>query len=221
MKKLALSTILLVVTLSQAFTQDSGDQKFVFGLKASPSVTWFRVDGDGIKNEAIRIGFTYGLMTEFYLTSNYAFATGIDISYRGGKYKEQVSLLGNVLGNVDVIQKLQFVEVPIALKLKTNEIGYMKYYGIFGVSPGVIVKANETIESDILGFPDRKNRSNQSDFTVFNTSLNVGLGIEYNLGGSTSFTTGLQYTNGLIDIWSIDKRQMRSDGITLNIGVLF
>lgn len=223
MKNLALSLIMLpLLTLTLRAQSDYDDQKFHFGLKASPSVTWTRIDAPSASNQGLRIGFTYGLMTEFAFTKNYAIATGVDIAYRGSKREEMVfDSSGNDLGVIDVIQKFQFVEVPICLKLKTNEIGYIKYYGIFGATPGVLVKANEDIESKLAGIPDRSKRSNQSDFSVFNISLNVGLGIEYNLGGSTSFTTGLHYTNGLIDIWKLKNAQMRSDGITLNIGVLF
>jgi hypothetical protein len=218
MKNLIVSLILITSFLTKASAQDDPDQMFHFGLKASPSVAWVRVEADGVTNESIRIGFTYGLITEFRITKNYAFATGVDISYRSGKIKANVDVVGN---SIDIVQKFQFVELPLALKLKTNEIGYMKYYGMFGISPSVLVKASQDIESNLAAVPNRKNRGNQSDFTIFNLSLNVGLGIEYNLGGSTSFTTGLHYTNGLIDIWTIKDSQMRSDAITLNIGVLF
>jgi len=218
MKKLALSLLLVATIVSTSRAQEDEDQVFHFGLKASPSVNWLRVDADGVKNEALRLGFTYGLMTEFRITKNYAFATGLDISYRGGEYSETV---GSLL-TLTRIQKFQFVEVPISLKLKTNEIGYLKYYGTFGLLPGVLVKATEDIESSNQALqPDRSKRSNQSNFAPFNVSLQVGLGIEYNLGGNTSFTAGLHYVNGLIDIWDINERQMRSDGLVLNIGVFF
>ncbi|MDQ3051777.1 MAG: PorT family protein [Bacteroidota bacterium] len=226
MKKLALSLLFAATIISTSWAQEDEDQVFHFGLKASPSVNWFRIEGDNVKNEALRLGFTYGLITEFRITQNYAFATGLDISYRGGKYSE-VKLLPNNTGvgalvTLDRIQRFQFVEVPISLKLKTNEIGYMKYYGTFGVLPGVLVKATEDVESgDKTRQPDRSKRGNQSDFAAFNLSLQVGLGIEYNLGGNTSLTAGIHYVNGLIDIWDRKDLQMRSDGIVLNIGVFF
>lgn len=221
MKKLALSLLFVATIITASRAQEDEDQVFHFGLKASPSVNWFRVDADGVKNEALRIGFTYGLMTEFRITKNYAFATGLDISYRGGEYSE-VQNFGLQSIVITRIQRFQFVEVPISLKLKTNEIGYLKYYGTFGLLPGVLVKSSEDIESpDQALQPDRTKRSNQSNFAPFNVSLQVGLGIEYNLGGNTSVTAGLHYVNGLIDIWDINERQLRSDGIVLNLGVFF
>ena len=93
MKKLVLSAILLTAlstTLSAQESLSSNDQKFNFGLKATPTISWLRVDAEGVSNDGIRIGFTYGLVTEFRISNNYAFGTGIDISYRGGKYKFDV-----------------------------------------------------------------------------------------------------------------------------------
>jgi opacity protein-like surface antigen len=220
MKKLVLSAMLigaLSTNLSaQEVTGSYDDQTFNFGLKATPTISWLRVDADGISNDGIRIGFTYGLVTEFKFSSNYAFATGIDVSYRGGKFKYS-------LGNDDVsfTQKLQFLDVPVALKLRTNEIGYMKYYGTFGFLPGVIIKATESIDSESPFVEDRTNRSNQSDFTVFNIGLLVGAGAEYNLGGKTSITAGITYNNGIIDILKEKNAQMNSDCISLNLGVFF
>lgn len=218
MKKLVLSAILLTAlstTLSAQESLSSNDQKFNFGLKATPTISWLRVDAEGVSNDGIRIGFTYGLVTEFRISNNYAFGTGIDISYRGGKYKYDKG------GSVSVTQKLQFLDVPVALKLRTNEIGYMKYYGTFGFLPGVIIKATESVDSDSPIVADRSNRSNQSDFTVFNLGLLVGAGLEYNIGGKTAITAGLTYNNGFIDIWDMKDAQMNSDNISLNIGVFF
>ncbi len=228
MKKLVLSLMFVAIASTVLFAQSNYDeQKFHFGLKASPVVSWARIEAPGVESDGIRIGFTYGLMTEFAFTKNYAFATGVDVSYRGGKYTQKNFDLNendpfNQLVDVTRTQKFQIIELPVALKLKTNEIGYIKYYGMFGGVPGFIVKSTEDVESsnqDVL--KDNDKRGNQSDFAFFNVSLHVGLGIEYNLGGSTAFTTGIHYTNGLIDVWKLKNAQMRMDAITLNIGVLF
>jgi len=221
MKKLLTTFFLLSCIVISVKAQDasgSDDQKFHFGLKATPTLCWLRVDAEGVKNDGIRIGFTYGLTTEFRIAKNYAFATGVDVSYRGGKYRVD---LGS-LGELKVTQRLQYLDVPIALKLKTNEIGYIKYYGSFGFLPGVLIKANQDVDSPNTSLiPNSSKRSNQSDFSAFNMGLVVGGGLEYNVGGSTSFTAGLVYNNGFIDIWDMKDAQMNTDYITLNLGILF
>jgi hypothetical protein len=223
MKKLLLSLLFIAVISVPSFAQEENDQKFHFGLKASPLVAWTKIDAEGVTSDGIRIGFTYGLMTEFSISTNYAFATGVDISTRGGKYKYEIPDVPGFLegGTVSVDQKIQFLDIPVALKLKTKEIGYIKYYGLFGFNPGIVIMASQDVESDAEIQPDRGDRSNQSDFTVFNIGLIVGAGLEYNLGGSTSLTGGIHFNNGLIDIWDQDKAKMKSNSLTLNVGIFF
>ncbi|MFM8951358.1 MAG: porin family protein, partial [Bacteroidota bacterium] len=174
-----------------------------------------------LESDGGSIGLSYGLMTEFAISKNYAFATGLEITYRGGKYHSTSS----DIGNVEWKQLLQYVDLPIGLKLKTNEIGYIKYYGLFGILPGVLVKAKQDVDFESTLFEDKENNGNQSNYYAFNVHLNVGAGIEYNLGGNTSFTAGIHYNNGLMDIYkgSDDEpaAQFRTDGIILNVGIFF
>jgi len=218
MKNLLTTVFLLACIPMSLYAQEtSGDQKFIFGLKATPTICWTRVDAEAVKNDGIKVGFTYGLVTEFRISNNYAFGTGVDVSYRGGKYKYDIP----GLGVVKVDQSFQFIDVPIYLKLRTNEIGYIRYHGQFGFLPGFIVKATEDVDHNYSDNDDRKNRSNQSDFGFFSVGLLVGGGLEYNLGGSTSVTASIVYQNGFIDIWDIEDAQMNTDYITLNLGVFF
>jgi len=87
------------------------------------------------------------------------------------------------------------------------------------------VKAKEDIDFESASDEDIENNGNQSNFYAFNVHLNVGAGIEYNLGGNTSFTAGIHYNNGLMDIYkgSDDEpsAQFRTDGIVLNVGIFF
>jgi Outer membrane protein beta-barrel domain len=118
---------------------------------------------------------------------------------------------------------LQFVDIPFSLKLKTNNIGYMRYYGQFGFLAGFMVKANQDVDFDEnnFGYTDKTKRNNQSDFGFFNFGLNVGLGIEYNIAGNTDITVGLGYHNAFVDIWKEDDAKLTSNYLTLNFGVFF
>ncbi|MFM7054862.1 MAG: porin family protein [Bacteroidota bacterium] len=220
-KRVFLSIMMAVAISFAANAQNDGESKFHFGLKASPSYNWMKTDGTGLESDGGSIGLSYGLMTEFAISKNYAFATGLEITYRGGKY----NFNSVATGNVSFKQKLQYVEVPIGLKLKTNEIGYIKYYGLFGILPGVLVKAKQDVDFESTLFEDKENNGNQSNYYAFNVHLNVGAGIEYNLGGNTSFTAGIHYNNGLMDIYKgsddVPAAQFRTDGIILNVGIFF
>ncbi|MFM8918042.1 MAG: hypothetical protein ACKOGP_09920, partial [Bacteroidota bacterium] len=85
-KRVFLSIMMAVAISFAANAQNDGESKFHFGLKASPSYNWMKTDGTGLESDGGSIGLSYGLMTEFAISKNYAFATGLDITYRGGKY---------------------------------------------------------------------------------------------------------------------------------------
>src|SRR5689334_392224 len=94
MKK-ALLLLLIAVSASSVFAQapasGSSDQKFHFGLKGTPALAWFKTDSPGLSSNGSTFGFSYGLITEFNFAKNYAFATGLDVTYRGGKFKSSMT----------------------------------------------------------------------------------------------------------------------------------
>ncbi len=81
--KVSLIAIAFVAAFQFAKAQDN---KFNFGLKISPTVAWFKAS-DNLDNDGSKIGFAYGLIADINFTNNYAFETGIDVTYRGGKLK--------------------------------------------------------------------------------------------------------------------------------------
>ena len=157
-KRVFLSIMMAIAISFSANAQNDGGSKFHFGLKASPSYNWMKTDGTGLESDGGSIGLSYGLMTEFAISKNYAFATGLEITYRGGKYKYN--------SDSSYKQMLQYVEVPIGLKLKTNEIGYIKYYGLFGILPGFLVKAKEDIIIIVLQKKTLKTMATNRIFTL-------------------------------------------------------
>ncbi len=206
---------------SQA-TDNGGGRALMFGLKFTPSYCWFGLDRENYEGDGGYIGYTYGIMMDFRIADNYYFATGVEISQRGGKYKSD-SLVGENPPRYfkgEVTQRLQFVDIPFSLKLKTNEIGYTRYYGSFGFLSGFMVKANQDIDAE-NNSEDRDKRDNMSDFGSFNFGLLVGAGLEYNFSGNTAITAGIQYHNAFVDIWSEDNAKMTSSFIALNLGLFF
>jgi hypothetical protein len=95
--------------------------------------------------------------------------------------------------------KATYVTLPVLLKLMTKDISGMKYFGQFGGNIAVQTKFRCTDELTKLEYNTTTNLYEATgDVTVsdmrptgdlipFNIGLNVGLGFEYNLAGSTSF----------------------------------
>lgn len=191
-------SLIALALVAAAQTLNAQDNKFNFGLKVSPTIAWFKASGD-LSNDGSRIGFAYGLMADINFTNNYALATGVDVTYRGGKVK--------VYDTIKVKTVLQYVEVPITLKLKTNEIGYMTYFGKVGFAPGFNIRTDGDFS--------------KSQIYPFNLALVVGLGGQYSLGGKTALLAGVTFNNGFMDVVKAKEQKATSNFIAIDLGVMF
>ncbi len=205
--------LLLILTfILSTLTTYSQDQKFHFGLKIAPSMAWIKPDLKGLERDGYRVGFGYGVQMEFRIQDNYAIASGVQISYRGGNIKYKSNSV-NIPDQVTTF-KLQYVEIPIALKMKTNEFKKIRYYGMFGFSPGYIIRSKFDTE-------DLENENAKEFMNEFNVNMIIGAGLEYTISGSTVITGGLEFNNGFFDVFDGDQGKGVTNYLGLNLGVLF
>jgi opacity protein-like surface antigen len=202
------------------------EQKFHFGLKAAPSLAWITTDTKGFESSGTKLGFSYGLITEFNFTPNYAFATGVDITYRGGNSKYSFKANDSTTTNIEEKYNLQYVEIPLTLKLKTNEIGYLTYFLQFGVAPGFNIRAKSdrkitTQTGSNISTESEDNVDIKDDINNFNLSMIIAGGLEYTLSGSTVLLAGITFNNGFLDILDDSAIKANSDYLALTVGVLF
>jgi hypothetical protein len=111
--------------------------------------------------------------------------------------------------------RIQYLEVPLAFKFQSNQIGYFEYYAQFGLTGHVRVSANCTIDDQKINKAGCKDEIN-----LFNVGYNIGGGINYYFSKNTAITAGIIYTNGFIDITNNDHKTLLKS-ITLKFGVLF
>jgi opacity protein-like surface antigen len=213
MKKITLFTLL---TLSAIITNAQDFQKFKIAARFSPGIAWMKPDSKYITNEGNVARFGFGISMDIHFTENYAFGTGLEVTRMGGS----LSYLNSArYDGVDYVlsrtrdYRLQYVEVPLTLKLRTNEIGYITYWGQFGIVPGLNINAKGDDEIDFLygksdtgwSETDRKSISSEdedikNDINIFRVGLLIGAGIEYSLSGNTAVLAGITYNNGFTDV---------------------
>jgi opacity protein-like surface antigen len=210
------------------------DEGLHFGLKICPSLAWLKTDTKNIESDGSKFGFSYGLITEFKFSDHYAFATGIDVNYRGGNLKSTTTeTLGTTTTTTTDEQNitLQYIELPLTLKLKTNEIGYLTYYLQAGLAPGINIRAradtksNKQIDNNgvITNDPPYESENDDVKESINNVNLSmlIGGGVEYTLSGSTVLLVGIQFNNGLLDVSDNSEIKMNSNTLGLAIGILF
>ena len=260
--KLSILFLSLVLVANHSFAQDENNLKnFRFGLRVTPAIDWLRPDeGKAIEKNGVALKFSYGLMMEFRLNKVISFVTGVGGDYDGGKLTFKDSAVyyvndGNVIKAADTTTtshkwssykldsreyKVNYVNIPIMLKMKTPQIGAMTYFGLFGGDLGIRTKAKAIDGNTPLHVPSGATFDNTDvditkDMNLLKLNLNVGAGFEYNLAGSTSLVVSVNYKRGFISALKSEseyivkgklnpsafKQTALLDGLALTCGILF
>lgn len=215
-------TLLLFILTGQLFAQEGGSPYYGFrlGLTAHPTVGWVKPETG--KSNGLTLGFSYGLLADFNFADNYAFATGLTVTTINGRSTElNVAPYhsGPTSLAYDLKYRLQYIEVPLTVKLKTNKIGQLRWYGQFGLSNDFNIGSKQN--ADLAG-KEVANGQGISKYTNFyRAGLILGAGGEYDLDDRTSLAIGLTFNNGFTDIASDKNRNVKNSYVGLNIGVFF
>lgn len=216
MKKYLFITILALISV-KAFSQDTRFTVFV-----DPQFSWMSSDLKNVESDGSKFGVNIGLNMDNFFAQNYAFTTGISIDNTGGNliFEDSTTLKTNG-GNEELPEgsivhyKLQYINIPLGLKLKTNEIGYLTFFANLGINGGINIKATGEVDDFEL---DNENIS--EEISLFNLGYYIGAGAEYSIGGNSAIILGLTYTNGFIDI-TTDTDRVTLSNFAIRIGILF
>ncbi len=227
-----------------AFSQQD-EPGFRFGMKFTPGISWAKVTAGNLTTNGSGLNYSYGLMGDFKFAKNYAFATEISVTSFRTKLSHEDTLVrsannvNSAFSGVSADYKLQYLQIPLTLKLHTNRIGKFSYYGQFGVAPSFLVsnlvKLNNGGTSSKYYTPN-KSENDKLDFNGLNGTtmgrwednvnfirlpLVIGAGLEYNVGGNTLLTAGIRFDNGFSDILNDKTSAARNSAIGLQLGVFF
>ncbi len=202
-------------TAAPAAKDNTSNDNFRFGLFFAPNIGWAKTDSPGLSKGGGNLGFGFGLMAEFNLGSSnrYAFLTGLNVT----KLNSSVVIPTFIL-SPEFDFKQTFAEIPLALKLKTNEIGYLTYFGKFGLTPGYRIKSTGSSGENL-----------DDETTPIRMGLLIGIGTEYNISGSTNLSFGVDFNNGFTNMFTKDagtdikgnKLKAINNYIALNLGIFF
>ncbi|MFM2317092.1 MAG: hypothetical protein RLZZ155_1424 [Bacteroidota bacterium] len=218
----------LLTTLSFAQATKTATSKYRLGFKVSPNVSWLASDDGNMNVGDKSLQFGYGLNFDIFFAENYAIGTGFNINNTGGKYSYFAQYTGDdfdaagreifdmkQVGLIERDLRLQYLQIPLTFKMKTNEIGYITYWGQFGLGLNMNLKALSSDNIDYLYYQnkntlewEKSNRVSSSmsapkdiknEVNIFSSNLIFAAGIEYNLSGNTSILAGLTFQNGFTD----------------------
>ncbi|MCC9136447.1 porin family protein [Pontibacter silvestris] len=194
MKKLTL----LMLFLGFGFTAMA---QIEIGLQISPTITGNRFIAENrynFDNESNTLRLGVGVIADYFFAQNYAFSTGLHYRSKGGdisySYTRTTGTGSETLSGQDDIT-VQYLEIPVSLKLFTNEVapGAILYFQVGG-SLNTKVAAQVNDQKVINGEKAIKR------FNIFEADAILGGGAEFQMGQSTKLFVGLTYHRGLSDI---------------------
>ncbi len=204
------------------------DFGFRFGMHISPNLSWFRAETRGYDNRGASPGFSYGLIVDYEFARNYVVTSGLNILNTGGKMRYRY------LHEGDDTQKrrdysLRYLEIPLGLKLRTEEMGFMTYYGKFGLGLGfnIRAKADDRIYREVNSTLQIDDEDISEETRFIKAGLIIGGGLEYSLGGMTSLLAGITFHNGFANILDQDNPAVATSPSAMNnyieftLGVMF
>jgi len=213
MKKIAAIAAFLTFFL----TTTSGQENLRFGFQLSPTFSWMTANTNKVNGSGTNLGLKMGMIGEYYFRENYAFSSGIGFGFnQGGVLQHErkgcywpnsdLGLPIDTAAGCAVLPegtrlryKLQYLEIPIGLKMRTNEIGYVRYFLEPALTLGFKTQATGSAEGRGLG-NDLEKLNIKSEVNGVNLSWGLGVGLEYYLSENVALVGGLAFQTGVSDV---------------------
>jgi Outer membrane protein beta-barrel domain len=221
------------------------DKNVEFGFQFSPAFSSMRTDNNKINRSGTNLGLKLGMISEYYFRENYAISTGIGFAFNhggslvydlGGRYWPQSDLganLDTLPAGVKLKHSLQFIEIPLMVKMRTREFGRVRYF----LEPGLYLNFKSQARGAIEGpgIPADAERINiKRDINGISLAWGMNGGIQYGLAETTSLIAGLGFQVGFTDLTEDkgtvfdpvngnqrDRSKATGSVLVLKLGVIF
>ncbi|MCO6494820.1 MAG: outer membrane beta-barrel protein [Bacteroidetes bacterium] len=233
---------------SNSLIAQEGGKAFQLGLTGSANFCWTNRAVKPAYSNGMGVGYSIGITGDWNLLkskNNYF----LSFDFLSTNVRTRIKLDNNTpflskkdslnYENIEHTYKLTYIEIPISLKLKINEIGYITWFAQFGLSPGILYRTQAKFKAERVGSQDKltteyfNNNSDDEESTMqefseyrddirfYRIATFIGAGMEYRFSGNTAFVSSIRFNNGLNDILSDKKAAVHNTFVALHAGILF
>ncbi|MGP1446967.1 MAG: porin family protein [Candidatus Limimorpha sp.] len=234
---LLLAALLLAVSVNLSAQY----KEFGFGVKLGPTFEWAGSKNNTVQNEATRAGFKWGVFGEYYFAENYAIVAGLNGNHLRDSYSFSDKMLLNrdtLSGTISRNFKGMYLEIPVMLKMRTEEFGDFQFFAEFGAGLGLRRRAWVQDEFKVSNSNIQQTSTEYvavpKQYNPLRCNLLVAAGAEYMIKGSTRAFANLTYSRDLVNGFSIPfrnnyiteadrvtKLDLRRNIIGIEVGILF
>ena len=188
------------------------------GAYIAPNISWMKPtaaksnDGDyRVSSLGSKVGFSWGIMADYFFAPNYGISTGFQLNSTGGKIEanriESAPAASSVY-RASFDYSLQFLEIPFNLKLQSDPIAAsgIKVFGQIGLTAGINIGKKATYSvgyTDQFGAMRTVTGEKERLFGGFAIAplmlqLNVGGGLVRPITEKMSLYFGMFFNNGFL-----------------------
>lgn len=227
--------IYLLLIILFATTSHAQYRNLRLGVSVEPlSVSFMSSNTPVIVSDGRNASSSAFIKAEYYFSPFFSLATGVGMTVnQGGKLLYEQG--GDVWKDSDLIpatlhnlppgatlkSNIQYLEVPVALKMRTDEFGKLRiFFEVPRLTIGVTTRARGAVESITI---NEENQNIYPSMSWMNLSYGVMGGVEYSLTEDISAIVGLNWKQGFVDITDdsgVDAK-ITTGTFGLHMGVLF
>lgn len=199
-------------TISPPMRDEETFGRLRIGAMVAPGLSWMRpsAEKDGQQTQRSagnKIGFIYGLMFDYQFASNYAIVSGLQVNSTGGIIETANPAAEESWASKSRINySLQYLEIPVAIKLKSDPINNFRIFGQAGLTVGFNIGKKATYEitqkRSAAGDTIYKTESKEKlvggigNVAPIMLQMNVGAGVQYAVSKNVDAYVGVFFNNG-------------------------
>lgn len=194
----------LTILLLAALPLRGISQKLEFVVHADPVISWMGSNASEYQGEGAKAGFDIGLNVLHFFAENYAVSSGISFISAGGRqsvtedhFMVFTNLKPIVTAGDEIKYNLHYMNIPLGVRLQTNQIGYLTYFTDIGFDIRMLLKSTVDLPKRDQG--PIKNENAKNEVYGMNAGWHITVGIEYELGIETSLIAGLGFGQDFFD----------------------
>lgn len=226
MNKRTLLFLVFIALTQVAFAQDKNVR---LGLRFAPNISFNGAEGEGnykdISNDGAGLRLSGGLITDFFFAENYAFSTGLWYTIKRSAFKNMYFATTREPNDPIIPTKsnynLQYLQIPISLKLYTNEVAtdIKVYFQVGGTLDIKLAEKPKDKSNNILYYYSEV--QNKAAYLPVGAGLLFGAGAEVQMGENTLLFGGLSFNRSLVNpinpnLKDINGDKFRSEVKSLN-----
>lgn len=222
-----LTWIGLLVLLSWQVMAQEGVK---IGFRFAPILSNNYVDGRGrfagTLNNGPALQASLGPVADFFFAEKYAFSTGLLYTVKRAGFTVPKAFFDDIFPGTGLSREanynLQYLQVPVTIKLFTNElVSDTKLYIQFGGSAEVKLAEKPLNRSTNVFDSYFNQQTHRRVFGFGDASLVLGVGAEYDLGHEDAVFVTIIYNRGLVNVMRDKDILSKNNLFGLEIGVKF